>query len=95
MNFLVIILRHFAQKHRQVSDRRTMLRHVEHHVAYIATLIGGNRVVMSLAEMLLQLYHHTAYHRGYVGDMMFNVPEHRAPVTDLPVFVREVPQNYY
>ena len=41
------------------------------------------------------LYHHTAYHRGYVGDMMFNVPEHRAPVTDLPVFLREVPQNYY
>ena len=59
------------------------------------TLIGGNRVVMSLAEMLLHLYHHTAYHRGYVGDMMFNVPEHRAPVTDLPVFLREVPQNYY
>ena len=59
------------------------------------TLIGGNRVVMSLAEMLLHLYHHTAYHRGFVGDMMFNVTGHRAPVTDLPVFLREVPQNYY
>jgi uncharacterized damage-inducible protein DinB len=58
------------------------------------TLIGGNRVVMSLGEMLLHLYHHTAYHRGYVGDMMFNVPGHRAPVTDLPVFLREAPQNY-
>ena len=59
------------------------------------TLIGGNRVVMSLGEMLMHLYHHTAYHRGFVGDMMFNVPGHRAPVTDLPVFLREVPQNYY
>mgnify|MGYP003344794254 FL=1 len=57
-------------------------------------LIGGNRVVMSLAEMLLHLYHHTSYHRGYVGDMFFNVTGYRAPVTDLPVFLREVPQNY-
>ena len=38
-------------------------------------LIGGNRVVMSLAEMLLHLYHHTAYHRGFAGDMMYQ----RAP----------------
>ncbi len=59
------------------------------------TLIGGNLVVMSLGEMLLHLYHHTAYHRGFVGDMMFNVPGHRAPVTDLPVFLREAPQNYF
>ena len=58
------------------------------------TLIGGNRVVMSLAEMLLHLYHHTAYHRGFVGDMMYHVPGHRPPVTDLPVFLREAPQNY-
>ncbi len=58
------------------------------------TLIGGNRVVMSQGEMLLHLYHHTAYHRGFAGDMMFNVKGHRAPVTDLPVFLREVPQSY-
>ena len=58
------------------------------------TLIGGNCVVMSQGEMLLHLYHHTAYHRGFAGDMMFNVKGHRAPVTDLPVFLREVPQSY-
>ena len=58
------------------------------------TLIGGNRVVMSQGEMLLHLYHPTAYHRGFAGDMMFNVKGHRAPVTDLPVFLREVPQSY-
>ena len=57
-------------------------------------LIGGNRVVMSQGEMLLHLYHHTAYHRGFAGDMMFNVKGHRAPVTDLPVFLREAPQSY-
>lgn len=59
------------------------------------TLIGGNRVTMSQAEMLLHLYHHTAYHRGFVGDMLYEVPGCRPPVTDLPVFLREVPQNYY
>jgi uncharacterized damage-inducible protein DinB len=60
-----------------INERRTI------------TLIGGNRVDMSRGEMLFHLYHHTAYHRGYVGDMMFNVPGHRAPITDLPVFLRE------
>lgn len=58
------------------------------------TLIGGNRVNMSRGEMLLHVYHHTAYHRGYVGDMLYEVPDCRPPITDLPVFLREVPQDY-
>lgn len=58
------------------------------------TLIGGNRVAMSRGEMLLHLYHHTAYHRGFVGDMLYEVPGCRPPVTDLPVFLREAPQDY-
>lgn len=58
------------------------------------TLIGGNRVSMSRGEMLLHLYHHTAYHRGFVGQMLFEVPDCRPPFTDLPVFLREVPQDY-
>ncbi len=56
-------------------------------------LIGGNGVSMSRGEMLLHLYHHTAYHRGFVGEMIYEVPGCRPPVTDLPVFLREVPQN--
>ena len=58
------------------------------------TLIGGNRVAMSRGEMLLHLYQHAAYHRGYVGDMLYEVPGCRPPVTDLPVFLREAPQDY-
>jgi uncharacterized damage-inducible protein DinB len=58
------------------------------------TLIGGNQVAMSRGEMLLHLYHHTAYHRGFVGDMLYEVPGCRPPVTDLPVFLREAPQSY-
>lgn len=57
-------------------------------------LIGGNRVVMSLGEMLMHLYHHTAYHRGFVGDMFYQVQGCRPPTTDLPVYLREQPQIY-
>ena len=57
------------------------------------TLIGGNRGSMSRGEMLLHLYHHAAYHRGFVGDMLYEVPGCRPPVTDMPVFLQEVPQN--
>lgn len=58
------------------------------------SLIGGNQVTMSRGEMLLHLCQHTAYHRGFVGDMFYAVPGCRPPVTDLPVFLREVPQDY-
>jgi uncharacterized damage-inducible protein DinB len=58
------------------------------------TLIGGNQVAMSRGEMLLHLYHHTAYHRGFIAEMLYEVPGCRPPVTDLPVFLRETPQDY-
>jgi uncharacterized damage-inducible protein DinB len=51
-------------------------------------LIGGNRVTMTRGEMLLHVVNHTAYHRGFVADMFFEVPA-RPPVTDLPVYLRE------
>ena len=52
------------------------------------TLIGGNPGVMTRGEILLHIVNHTAYHRGFVGDMFFQVPA-RAPTTDLPVYLRE------
>lgn len=52
------------------------------------TLIGGNRVTMTRGEMLLHVVTHTAYHRGFVGDMLYEVPA-RPPVTDLPVYLQE------
>jgi len=52
------------------------------------TLIGGNPGVMTRGEILLHVVNHTAYHRGFVGDMFFQVPA-RAPTTDLPVYLRE------
>jgi len=50
-------------------------------------LIGGNRTVMSRGEILLHVVNHTAYHRGFVADMFYQVPA-RPPTTDLPVYLR-------
>ena len=52
------------------------------------TLIGGNKGVMTRAEILLHIVNHTSYHRGFVADMFYQVPA-RPPLTDLPVFLRE------
>lgn len=53
------------------------------------TLIGGNRGAMTRGEILLHVVMHTNYHRGYVGDLMFQVTGQRAPQMDLPVYMRE------
>ena len=52
------------------------------------TLIGGNEGEMTRAEILLHVVNHTSYHRGFVGDLFYQVPA-RPPTTDLPVFLRE------
>jgi uncharacterized damage-inducible protein DinB len=44
---------------------------------------------MTRGEILLHIVNHTSYHRGFVGDMMYQIPV-RAPTTDLPVFLRDV-----
>jgi len=54
------------------------------------TLIGGNKGVMTRAEILLHIVNHTSYHRGFVADLFYQVPgAPRPPTTDLPVFLRE------
>jgi len=53
-------------------------------------LIGGNKGVMTRAEILLHIVNHTSYHRGFVADLFYQVPgAPRPPTTDLPVFLRE------
>ncbi|MBI3045447.1 MAG: DinB family protein [Betaproteobacteria bacterium] len=54
------------------------------------TLIGGNQGVMTRGEILLHVVNHTSYHRGFVADLFYQVPA-RPPTTDLPVYLREVP----
>ena len=52
------------------------------------TLIGGNAGSMTRGDILLHVFHHTAYHRGFAADLFFQVPA-RPPTMDLPVFFRE------
>jgi uncharacterized damage-inducible protein DinB len=54
------------------------------------TLVGGNKGVMTRGEILLHVVNHTTYHRGFVGDLICQVPAH-PPTTDLPVYLRENP----
>ncbi len=59
---------------------------LEEKVRY--TLIGGNEGEMTRGEILLHIVNHSSYHRGFVGDLFFQVPA-RAPLMDLPVYFRE------
>ena len=52
------------------------------------TFVGGGEGVMTRGEILQHLVSHTSYHRGFVAQMMFDVPA-RPPTTDLTVFLRD------
>lgn len=54
--------------------------------------IGGGEGRMSREEMVLHVVNHATYHRGFVADMFYQVPV-KPPATDLPVFLRDVPQE--
>ena len=51
--------------------------------------IGGDRGVMTRSEILLHVVNHATYHRGHATDAMLQIPA-RPPVTDFPVFLREL-----
>jgi len=53
------------------------------------TFVGGGEGAMTRGEILQHLVNHTSYHRGFVGQMIYDVPA-RAPTTDLTVFLRDV-----
>src|SRR6185369_6190593 len=55
------------------------------------TFVGGGEGAMTRGDILLHIVNHTSYHRGFVAEMFYKVPA-RPPVTDLPVFLRDVPQ---
>ena len=56
------------------------------------TFVGGGAGRMTRGEIILHVVNHTSFHRGYVSDMIYQVPA-RPPVTDFPVFLRDVPQE--
>ena len=52
------------------------------------TFVGGGEGAMTRGEMLQHLVNHTSYHRGFVAQMIYDVPA-RPPTTDLTVFLRD------
>jgi uncharacterized damage-inducible protein DinB len=53
------------------------------------TFVGGGDGVMTRREILQHLVNHTSYHRGFVAQMMYDIPV-RPPVTDLTVYLRDI-----
>lgn len=53
------------------------------------TFVGGGDGAMTRMEILQHIVNHTTYHRGFVADLLYQVPA-RPPTTDLPVFLRNV-----
>ncbi len=51
--------------------------------------VGGGAGAMTREEILLHIVNHGTYHRGFVGDMLYQVPI-TPPASDLPVFLRDV-----
>jgi len=50
--------------------------------------VDGGEGAMTRGDMLLHVINHKTFHRGYVADMMYQVPA-RPPSMDLPVFLRD------
>ncbi len=51
--------------------------------------VGGGEGEMTRETIFLHLVNHATYHRGFVSDMLYQIPI-RPPANDLPVFLRGV-----
>ncbi|GAB2894785.1 DinB family protein [Microbulbifer echini] len=54
--------------------------------------VGGGEGAMSRADMIIHVVNHSTYHRGFVGDLMYQVPA-TPPANDFPVFLRDIHAN--
>lgn len=50
--------------------------------------VDGGEGEMSRGDMVLHVVNHATYHRGFVAEMMYQVPA-VPPATDLPVYLRD------
>jgi len=50
--------------------------------------ISGGEGILTCEQIVLHVVNHATYHRGFVGDMMYQVP-FSPPSNDLPVFIRD------
>lgn len=54
------------------------------------TFVGGGAGAMRRADIFLHIVNHGNYHRGFVGDMLYQAGV-TPPATDYPVFLRDTP----
>ena len=50
--------------------------------------VDGGTGSMSRFEILLHLANHATYHRGFISDMLYQIP-HQAGANDFTVFLRD------
>ena len=50
--------------------------------------VGGGNGKMSRTEIIMHVVNHSTYHRGFVSDIMYQIPT-QMPANDLPVFLRD------
>ena len=51
--------------------------------------VDGGQGAMTREQILLHIVNHGTYHRGFVSDMLYQIPA-RFDANDLPVFLRDV-----
>ncbi|MDA0708309.1 MAG: DinB family protein [Proteobacteria bacterium] len=51
--------------------------------------VGGGMGKMSREDIILHIVNHATYHRGFVSDLMYQIPVNM-PSNDYPVFLRDV-----
>jgi uncharacterized damage-inducible protein DinB len=73
--------RHYVASAAGLSDAAL---HETVHFSYV----GGGDGAMTRLEILLHLVNHASFHRGFVNDMLFQVPS-RGKAFDLTVFLRD------
>ncbi|EGG94088.1 DinB [gamma proteobacterium IMCC1989] len=54
--------------------------------------VGGGEGNMSVSDIVFHLVNHGTYHRGFVSDMMYQIPA-IPPANDLTVYLRDVYKN--
>jgi len=56
---------------------------------FVGTKPGDPKGAMSRSDIFMHIVNHGNYHRGFVGDMLYQAGV-TPPATDLPVFLREM-----
>jgi len=51
--------------------------------------VGGGEGNMSVSDIIFHIVNHGTYHRGFVSDMMYQIPA-APPANDLTVYLRDV-----